>query len=322
MKTKSVSEIKSVLVRDKEFVVGHFPTYTLPDSWEHVIDGIPVTPKLFQYANNLRKVMPNVKFAHSDNLAASDKGVSEVWVYYPNQEYALGYIGHGVYAVKNKYEADPVYIVYSRKVKNQKIHDNRPQHHMLQTEKVDRAVKNASKVLLPYTNQEIAEASIYDFSQSIREVVHDAEREASGYIKRCGSYDVLEPEMRNLISLGVKFVTAEFQAAATQFLTAEAELRAKQSRLKGAYFLRVYEKFGSTHVDILTYDSKIRAVSKYGSPKFIVPLSTTTLKMEDVPSDIQMKVATLSMMDDETYVPMVGMRVTPTSYWVEREGEE
>jgi len=280
------------------------------------VDGIPVSQRVYDFAMALRKAMPGVKFGSPDgSLGAGSRAWGELWVYYPGHEYCLGYIGHGDYSIT---ESNTVYAVYSRKVANRKINLRHKQHHILQSANMDRAIKNAKRVLLPYTNQEIANQSITTFAASLREVVSEAENEAIAYIRKCSDDEIMIRELRHLIALGVKFVTPEFQAAATQFLTSEAEAREKKTRLQGAYFVRMYERPNGTHVDILTFSRTIREVSCWND-KHQQPVEQTTLQLENLPKDIELKIATLSMMDVGTYVPLVGLKASTTSFWIERE---
>jgi hypothetical protein len=280
-----------------------------------MMDGVPVNRHMHDFAEALRKAMPGVKFGHDDALRGSSVvGMSELAVYYPGQEYALGYIGHGDYSLTG---SNCVYIVYSRKVANGKIRPGQRQHYMLQSESLDKAVKNAKRALLPYTNEEVANLSITDFGTHVRDLVEEADGEARAYVRKCRDEDVLAKELRNLISLGVQFVTPEFQAAATQFLTAEAEARDKKAHLQGAYFIRMYERFDGMYADVLTYDRKVKDASRWSTIK-PSPTESVTLKAEDIPEDVQMKIATLSMMDAETYVPLVGYKASATTFWIER----
>ena len=311
-------EVLNTIITETETEIkidGHIP-FDKANVLVRVIDGVPVNSIMYNYATALRKAMPGVKFGCEVGLNWSkNTGFHELWVYYPGQEYALGYIGHGNYSVT---EANSVFIVYSRKVANGKINPNRKQHYMLQSANMDKAIKNAKRVLMPYTNQEVANQSITVFASNLREVVDEAASEANAYIRKCRDDEVITKELRNLIGLGVKFVTSEFQAAASQFLTAEAEAREKKTRLQGAYFIRMYERFDGMHADILTFDRTIKDVGPWSS-KGRQPVEQITLRSEDLPEDIQMKIATLSMMDVETYVPLVGLKVTATSFWIERE---
>lgn len=292
-----------------------FPTQVSIDDRQAVIDGVPVNRYMYDFAVALRKAMPGVKFGHHDDLrGCSPLGMNELAVYYPGQEYALGYIGHGDYSLSG---SNNVYIVYSRKVTNGKINPRHRQHYMLQTESLDRAVKNAKRALLPYTNPEVANLSMPEFGDSVRDVISEAEAEANAYIRECRDEAVLARELRNLISLGVQFVTPEFSAAAAQFLTAEAEARDKKAHLQGAYFVRMYERFDGMYADVLTYDRTVKDANRWSS-KRATPVDSVTLKAEDIPEDVQMKIATLSMMDVGTYVPLVGYKASSTTFWVER----
>lgn len=278
------------------------------------VDGLPVNRHIHDFAEALRKAMPGVKFGYHESLRASSLGLAELWVYYPGHEYALGYIGHGDYSLSG---SNSVYIVYSRKVTNGKINARHKQHHMLQSEKLETAVKNARRALLPYTNQEVAERSMGVFSGNVREMIEEATKEAQAYVDKCRVHDVITRELRNLIGQGVQFVTPEFQNAATQFLTAEAEARDKKSHLQGAYFIRMYERFDGMYADVLTYDRKVKDVFDWTTKPS--PVDSVTLKAENIPEDVQMKIATLSMMDAGTYVPLVGFKASSTSFWIERE---
>lgn len=291
-------------------------TYEPSEAEAACVDGIPVSQRVYDFAMALRKAMPGVKFGICDSSLNIEKsGKNELWVYYPGHEYCLGFIGHGDYSIN---EVNNVYAVYSRKVANRKINLRHKQHNMLQSANMDKAIKNAKRALLPYTNQEIATQSITTFAASLREVVSEAENEALAYIHKCRNDEVMIRELRHLIALDVKFVTPEFQAAATQFLTSEAEAREKKTRLHGAYFVRMYERPNGTHVDILTFSRTIREVSSWNN-KHQQPVEQTTLQLENLPKDIELKIATLSMMDVGTYVPLVGLKASTTSFWIERE---
>lgn len=289
-------------------------------SYPYWIDGVPVIKKLYDFATELRKQCPNYKFGavsyhHSANVAlgTASRAFFRIAVYVDTCEYVLGQIGYDDFYIGNDTKNTNTYMVYSRTIKNKKIHQNRDQHSMLLSVDMARGVKNAAKSLRIYTLREIANLSADDFGTNLRSNRNDTVQEAHKFVSRITT-NVMMTELRHLIRSGVEFVTPEFKDAAANFMAADEEAQKAKNTKYGGYFV-VFTKTGPNRdvlqASVLTY---AKGLDEYLNP---TPESETVMPAADLPDDIQAKIAVLSM-SAGSFVPGVGMSVSDTSYWIER----
>lgn len=284
------------------------------------LDGLPVTKQVLEFATELRKQCPNYKFgavrfthARYDGMGSGHK-FTRLAVYVDSCEYVLGHIGYADFYISNDTDTE-TYMVYSRTIKNKKIHDSRDQHNMLMSVDLKRGVKNAAKSLRIYTMREIAKMSVGDFGSNLRSNRNDTVQEAHKFVSRITT-NVMMAELRHLIRSGVEFVTPEFKDAAANFMTADEEAQKVKNTKYGGYFV-TFTKTGPNkdvlQASVLTYS---KGLDEYnGDP---TPDGETVMPAADLPDDIQAKIAVLSMSADGAFVPGVGMKVSDTSYWIER----
>jgi hypothetical protein len=288
-------------------------------SYPYWIDGLPVVKKLYDFATELRKQCPNYKFGavnyhHSTNIAlgTASRAFFRIAVYVDTCEYVLGQIGYGDFYLSDDTNTC-TYMVYSRTIKNKKIHNFREQHSMLLSVDMVRGVKNAAKSLRIYPLREIANLSADDFGTNLRSARNDTVQEAHKFVSRITS-NVMMTELRHLIRSGVGFVTPEFKDAAANFMAADEEAQKAKNTKYGGYFV-VFTKTGPNRdvlqASVLTY---AKGLEEHCNP---TPESETVMPAADLPDDIQAKIAVLSM-SAGSFVPGVGMSVSDTSYWIER----
>lgn len=307
--------------------------YVAKADWACWVDGYPVTAHLQEYVEMLRKkgnrrfkfVPFQCKIVDMPGTVAGQKVFQELWVYVDTCDFMLGKVGYGNYAVpirgrwgreEENTDAKPRYMVYSRKIQNKSVLDRHDQYNMIQSEKLDRIVGRAGAYLRPYTITEYAERGIEKFGNDVREFKNNVINEASSLLSKCTYTSVVETELRNLIKLGVQFVTPEFREAAAKYLELDAEAQGEKMRRVGAYYVRVYP----SHVDhnvmratVLTYNQD---PSKYSMQS---PADESDLLVDDLPGDIQTKLSMLSMVGPGTYIPRVGRKVASNRFWVERD---
>ena len=273
-----------------------------------------VTPMLRIFIDELRKHAPWMRFA-VDRVMPT---IREVYVYMDNNEYTLGRVGYGDYAIR---DTNTVYMVSSRNIKNGKVADWRSQHHMVQTEDLKRAVKSALKYLTPMSCLEIASESYGTFHSGIRESKTIKLTQSTELLSACRSMSTFTVEFQNLLAQNVTFVTPEFQKAATEYKEAAATSNTARMRKIGALFVRVRDMGqGEDNLMVETIYFKTDLIDKYYA-KNIHPDNRPQglLKMSDLSEDLQSKLATLSMMPIDTYTEGLGVKASDTTYWIEQD---
>lgn len=278
------------------------------------VDGRPVSINTALMAQEFRKVNPRVKFAgRSVTVSSGEYAYGTLWVYLPGQDVTMGWIGYGTHGVNKTVSK---YVVCSRKIKNEKVASWRDQYHMVATDDIKRAVKNACKYLVPWTDHEIAEQSFGEFQARAADPLKEVVGTANKFLSECSPHRVLRAELKNLIRQGASFVTDEFKTAAVQFLQAEAEAEAEKLRKVGGLYVRVFEQAGRQVASVLTLSRNVRdpaARVRSTDPVLVMDaddLSTTR-------PDVAAKIAVLTTMSPGTYVPNVGERVAAGEFWVE-----
>jgi hypothetical protein len=273
-----------------------------------------VHPNLAEFVNELRRAAPWLRFAVDRVIPY----IREVYVYMDNHEYALGRVGYGDYAIR---DTNTVYMVSSRNIKNGKVADWRSQHHMVQTEDLKRAVKSALKYLTPMSCVEIASESYDTFHSGIRETKNNKITQSGDLLSACRSASVFSVEFQNLLTQNVTFVTPEFQKAAREYKEAELTSKTAMVRKVGALFVRVRTMGqGDDNLMAEIINFKTDLIGKY-YVKNVHPDNRpqSLVKMSDLSEDLQSKLATLSMMPENTYTTDLGMKVSDTLYWVEQD---
>lgn len=280
---------------------------------------IPVTNKLMHFARAIKRAMPWVQFGVVVDYGmlrneVHDSGswvLSELYVYVPGQQYALGRIGYRDYGIRETIYA---YGVYSRKIKIGKVNKHSDRYYTAISSDMNRAVKAATKSLIPYSVEECARKSFSEFRDNVIQEVSNASNEASKFISACRGASVLTAEITNLIRQNVEFVTPEFKAAAAHYLSAQQEAVAAQAKKTGGCYIRLFVKNNQQFADMAVLQEK---VGQYSGAVFTP--GSGVIPVEEVPADVQSKLAVLMSMSNGAYAPGIGYRVDDSAFWVERE---
>lgn len=290
------------------------------------VGNFPVNQHLCLLAKEIKKSMPWVEFAVTDSFDSTRRTYDrygdsekvpqicfdELQVYVPGQQYVLGRIGYRDYGVR---ELVIAYGVYSRKIKIGKVHKQSPRYNTAISSDLKRALKAAVQNLTPYTTVECAGLSYSDFRENIRSGVEQANAEVRRLIFKCQQFNALTAEIPNLIRQGVQFVTPEFKDAAAQYLTMKSDAVEVEARKTGAYYVNLFTAKDKQFARVLTINGDVKS--------FVLPAyeskEETIIPVEDIPLDVQAKVAVLMSVENESYAPGVGYRVGPNTFWVERQ---
>lgn len=272
---------------------------------------LPVYPPLKEFADKLLQAMPGIKFWPSNTeWAGSMQVVRELSVFVDEYPFDIGRIGYGDWSVKQDGKTTE-YGVYSRKIENKKYRENSQLANMVITGKLDVAVKNACKYLVPFSHKELAKTYYDHFCVAVQRESRSYRDKLNSLVEPLHNNAVLAKELEFLVKQGVQFITPEFREASTKILAALEEANTEATRKTTGVFVRIKDVCGEQYADIL------EATDIKNSYKMTAG-EVTTCSIDELPQDIAESVSVLSILSPSQYAPRVGQRVEETIFWVER----
>lgn len=285
------------------------------------LDGIPVRREIYELGTEMRRSFKGYRFhaAKRDSnrivLITYQDGVekkcyADVQVYIDGSDYVVGRIGYGKkYGITEAEKS--TYMIHSRKIENDKFAEHRDQYHMSFVGDIKRAVKLALTKLTPYSPKEMAALTYTEFKNDLRTVRTTIKGALESVLSPMRDNSILLAELKGLIAQGVQFSTNEFRLAAAQVISAEREWEAVRSKPMHGYYVYVRMVGDTQWVDVLdALDLNTRAVDSF---------TQTSFPVEDLPEDIQGKIAVLAMAQINQYMQGVGRRVADKAFWIERD---
>jgi hypothetical protein len=188
---------------------------------------------------------------------------------------------------------------------------------MIMSKDMGKAVKNATKYLIPYTTRELAQA----FYEPLHENVSKVFEEVKGKMHN-GAREIVNNRMAILQEVaflkkqGVEFVTPEFRDLAGRVEQLIADYAEQDNRKVSALFVRFKQVGDDTYVDV-------QEVMNVREIRWDVKMNTTgslstTYSLNELPQNIAEQVSVLSILENDGYVSNVGMKIDETTFWVER----
>ena len=299
--------------------------------WVHFFQDTPTYEKLKEYAEEIAKAMPNIKFLpvdlgyalvaiHEDNgvykTTENIKVCDTYALYLDDYPFTLGVIKYGDNSVRrNSDKPTHTYAIYSRKITNAKYGEYRDQHHMITASDLKKAIKNVLKYVVPFTPKELA-MQFYDPMQSNIQRVIDKTRHALNEVAspvRQNQHAILA-EIKNLKAQGVKFITKEFQTVADNSEEVLDKYEEEHKRKVNAFFARCYAVGENTYVDLQ------EAIDIRGNNSFkaFINGEYKTYNLSELPQDIAGSISVLSILTNDQYVERVGMKLDNNHFWIER----
>jgi hypothetical protein len=296
---------------------------------KHFFEGVPVEKELLEFATGVQKIMPKIKFYPNTfvlrNVSVNDEnGVyqttrsmrvcDELFAYMDDFPFDLGRVGWGDNAVKS---GEPSYAVYSRKISNAKYATHRDQHHMIMTKDMGKAVKNASKYLVPYTTRELAQAFYEPIHNNVSKVLEQVKHKMyNGAREVSNAHMSILQEIRFLKKQGVEFTTPEFRELAGKVDQLIEDYEEQEKRQVSAFFVRFRQVGDSTYADL-------QEVFDVRDIRWDVKMNTTNAQavsypVNELPQDIAGQIAVLNILENDGYVANVGMKLDDSTFWVER----
>jgi hypothetical protein len=256
---------------------------------------------LIDFCRAVAKKIRGVKFAASNHYTMD--------VYYPQDKFVLGQVGHGA-VMKTSF--DERYFVYSRLVRNEKYGYGDKHFFTRMRSSLAPAVKCASALLRSYSDAEHLNASFPKLSRAIDTRRNDAQ-EALGSSRRevVMNSDRLLQELKNAIQSGYQFTDPEFQhAILTWSSNAEAYTKLNVDKV-ATYFVEVSSS-GLFNVQHIADSTGVQVDLHKQQPHKVY-------NEETLPEYIAGKLAVLSMVAPEHFVDGVGMRVDGDMFYVVAE---
>ena len=292
--------------------------------WPHKIDGIPVRKEVLDLCLQLRRSysgyrfhagrggLSNLKVAISFTDEVRKTVYSDVHVYIEGSDYIVGRVGYGkLYGISESDE--PMYMIHSRKINNEKFNDHREQYFMSFAKDFKKAMKVALSKLTPYSPKEMAYINFHDFKSDIALVRSNSQSKLNRILEPLQDRNVLLAEMRNLLTANVTFSTPQFIQAAEQITQADKDWEEMKRKPFNAYYVYVRMVGGEQWVDVVDVpDINNRSSSSVDT----CPI--TSMNINDLPDDIKGKLAVLTIATNDQYMEQVGRRVSEKSFWVER----
>jgi len=292
-------------------------------------DGIPVEPKLALLCDELRAANHRIKFGMRQDCASrritvvksnpdgamfgssgSYSLLCELWVYLPEQPYALMRIGYKNYATTAHASDDPTYGIYSRLIQNRKYNTDNAQHCMLMSADVGRAVKNARSVMRPYAPQETAQVKLDFFTSAVQNETANFNVAVHNTVSEVRKNTDLMRELVHLLESGHEFLSVELKQQVQAYVGARVMQKEHISKVRHGWFVTVLTRKDVQHFNV------IEMFDVHKSPPVMHDPQTFTA--ETMPEELTGKMAVLSMVDVGTRVSDVGMRATETTFYVER----
>jgi hypothetical protein len=187
-----------------------------------------------------------------------------------------------------------LYCVASDRIKNEKFNDYRPEYHVKKTKDFAKAVKTALQFLRPYSVQDVMDDKEPALAGALAKLKDEPENKlykATSMGKR-----TIREEIDNMIRSGYVPATQEFKESIQLMVEQGEELKRITSYNPKRTFVWVKP-------DRVEYQ-----------PHTGVPV--VAYKLDDVPEDIRNKVAVLQIGEEGHAVMDVGVKVTPTTFWV------
>jgi hypothetical protein len=291
-------------------------------NWAHWYDEYPVPEKMIEFLKLLKQQMPRTNIYpsnllrtdleyHEDDVRGVAYIVDEFSILMDGSPFDLGRVGFKDYSANG---GNNSYGIYSRKISNPKFAEHRDQHNMVMSSDVRKAVKNASKYIVPYTNIELAKAYYSDIQNSVVDV-HNKAQGKMHQLSRDISNDrnSILAEVLHLKKMGVSFKTEVFKRVAEVIEEFMSEAMAEQKRKVQCVFVRFRKIGDDTYADIQEADDV-----RNNSVRLMASSPSATYAMSELPEDIVGSISVLNILNDGQYVAKVGMKIDDFTFWIER----
>ena len=290
-----------------------------------MVDGYYVNHELGAFCVALRKkpAFRNVKFGQLDPRNTSVR--NDIWVYRPDDVYALGRIGYADYNISEGSRVRYSYLVDSRKISNYKYRVGSNARYWALSTKVDRAVTNAAKYLSPYSFVESCRLTAYDASMKMMSAVSELDNSTRTALNGL-SEDIglgvykskVFAELRVLADSDYEFVTDGLAELVGKVLEHVGETKEMQGVTYNTWMLRFQSNpYAPDDPKVTMVKGEPLVMTTSGTASFdsafgqdaYVTMHKSETTLNELSEMMTGKVALLNMMDNNTFVEGVGVRI-------------
>lgn len=195
--------------------------------------------------------------------------------------------------------------VKSRLIQNAKYKPYHRGHRELMTVDVKKAVSFLQQFVKPFSDAEVAVFTLDTAQTKYREWVEEAEEVFGALANEVSTKSVMQ-EIVALSAIGVQFTTPVFKKLAEEGIEAQAEMRRRKARIFNQSMLFLNPDDTVTLVPV----AKLHDKNSSGA-------ATLFPSINALPELVQQNLGILRMVDKNTAVPEVGMRVDDRQFWID-----
>lgn len=310
-------------------VLGRYKPTWVSDLYELDIRKDIMSEATALFCTEVASKLRGVKFASRFQESKVRTG-EHVYVYYPEDKYALG-----VLQVIHTDVDEFTYAYSSRKIHNERSKNTEP--NTKRTTNLDRAVRDVSKFFVPYTPIEEAIESSDRAQKAFSKIVRTT-RDMNRMVKGVVSSVIVDeyshykneyereftsvPDRRDILTeLGRiveqhDFMDFRVRDLFINMMTTEADQQRAETEYKDGY--ATYVRIINNERAILVEGIPNADLSRYGvvdTDKYVV----TKVLVQDMPDYVQGAVAVLSMLEVGDSIPDVGLRVATDTFYVNQK---
>ena len=268
------------------------------------VDGLWLCKECANIVGELRKKYKDLKIGVNRDTRHWAGRLADVVVYREGEPYALGRIGHGDVGIGT---TDYKYYILSRKLRKARGGWGRWQNYVKASVEMKNVLKLVKTAFVPYAPAEVANMSIDKFTESIRRERAVADGMTTGAWRQVASTlgDELRDELCAMVAEGYQFKNHKITESISTYIAMKATKAEVDAKRLDAYFMIV----GDEKTTVIEYDG----LEKYTKAKAYNEINT-----QDLPFDLQLKIASLQVATPMNYVEELGMRVGDRTFWVQR----
>ena len=255
-------------------------------------------------------------------IEVAPRSTDSMWVYRPQDTYAMGYIGYC-----QVYNQEQRYAVFSPNIHNGKYNYGENQH-MTSALHRTKGVANAAKHLRPLTTKQVLEFTQGDFASAL----YDAKSTARNHVIRAtqqidyklfplerfrkADTTPLQDELQRILNSDYVFVDKELEAQLYEAFAAAAEHEeSKKLHEANHTFIEVIETHGRNTFRGYAEVDNDRSLSRLADTKENLFYFT----QEELPDRLMGAMSVLSMVEPGVYVSGVGYRAASNMFYVRCE---
>ena len=259
------------------------------------------------FCDEVKKKLRGCEFAPKDSRS--------VWVYVPDQVYALGWVGYGDYR-DNPQDTVKSYTVYSRHIVNDMYSSASYQYHTRGSVHMNVALRHASRYLTRYSPIEVARELRSPFKKGASDAEQGAKHDMLQQEKALfgKSFNTrlcrVAAELKVLLSTGYEFTDPAIGAELREYFTKEEEHN-ELAQERNAYCVVIDTFLGNQRYQVVSIDGA-------GGWSPTIHDDVSVYDDESIPGDLAGKLSVLSMCEVDQYVTDVGVRADDRVFYVAR----